>query len=288
MKVFLTGASGFIGSHVAVALVRAGHEVTALSRSPLPYSLEGVTPVVGDLQDPASYIEDLQGHAAVLHCALLWDEEPTEFVLKDPRASVALFRAASQTRIGQILYTSSMAVHRPFSGVITPDSPLWPDGYYGACKACAEAFLFAFSHQTSMRCNIIRPGLVVGGPAVAGAKVNPVRQMVEWVQNARDSECILVPGGGRQFIGAADLARLYVAILESDKNRAIYLAESTECVPWTEVATEIVIAANSQSPISVIGEEEPFRTDVSAMRDDFGLSFTARSAVKEHIQALLG
>src|SRR5690349_18405212 len=60
MRVFLTGATGYVGSAVLDAFVRAGHRVTALVRhsstsSDAP-SRPGVEPVVGDLSNPASYI----------------------------------------------------------------------------------------------------------------------------------------------------------------------------------------------------------------------------------------
>jgi NAD dependent epimerase/dehydratase family enzyme len=59
MRIFLTGATGYVGSAVLDALVRAGHEVTALVRDPEKgdgVGLRGVKPIMGELSKPASYV----------------------------------------------------------------------------------------------------------------------------------------------------------------------------------------------------------------------------------------
>ena len=58
MRIFLTGATGYIGSAVLDAMLRAGHDVTALVRDPEKaerVALRGVQPVIGELSKPASF-----------------------------------------------------------------------------------------------------------------------------------------------------------------------------------------------------------------------------------------
>ena len=73
MKVFVTGASGFLGSAVAKAAAAAGHEVLALHRpaSRLTYAdaTPGVTPVAGDLRQAGPWRDALGQADAVIHCA---------------------------------------------------------------------------------------------------------------------------------------------------------------------------------------------------------------------------
>src|SRR6266536_3239171 len=72
MRIFLTGATGYIGSAVLDALLRAGNEVTALVRDPEKaerVSLRGVQPVIGDLAKPASYAASAEGCEAIIHTA---------------------------------------------------------------------------------------------------------------------------------------------------------------------------------------------------------------------------
>ena len=73
MRIFLTGATGYIGSAVLDALLRGGHEVTALVRDPEKaerVSRRGVQPVIGELSKPASYAAAAEGADAIVHTAL--------------------------------------------------------------------------------------------------------------------------------------------------------------------------------------------------------------------------
>ena len=75
MKVFVAGATGFIGRASCRALVAAGHEVHGLARDPIKAdSLErdGITPVVGSLDDPASFARGAERPEAIVHLAATW------------------------------------------------------------------------------------------------------------------------------------------------------------------------------------------------------------------------
>src|SRR5882672_7242927 len=72
MRIFLTGATGYVGSAVLDALLRAGHEVDALVRTPEKVeqvSLRGVHPLVGDLTDPATYAAAAEESDRIIHTA---------------------------------------------------------------------------------------------------------------------------------------------------------------------------------------------------------------------------
>ena len=73
MKVFLTGATGYVGSAVLDALLRGGHQVTALVRDPdkaEQVSRRGVCPVLGDLRSPATYTSQAETCDGAIHAAL--------------------------------------------------------------------------------------------------------------------------------------------------------------------------------------------------------------------------
>ena len=72
MRIFLTGATGYIGSKILEALLRAGHQITALVRTPQAadaLASRGVTPVLGDLKTVKSYRAASDGFDSYVHIA---------------------------------------------------------------------------------------------------------------------------------------------------------------------------------------------------------------------------
>jgi UDP-glucose 4-epimerase len=296
MKVFITGGMGFVGSHVVLELLQRGDEVTILARNPnkIPAFLvtPGISVIEGGLGDYKAIRAALPGHDACIHIALIWEEAPTELELKDTIASVSLFQAAADAGVEHLIYTSSTAVHRPFKPSMNEGDRIAPDDHYGATKAASEAFLSAFSHQTGMRCNTIRPGPTVGRPAIDGAPVNCDRRFQDIVRAAVRGEDIRVARGyGRQMIGAGDLAKVYSAVLHSGVNRETYLATARNFTSWEQIAEDAVVLAGSTS--RVIAEETglamaPNVFDVGKIEREFGLVFDSRLSIREYLKYLIG
>ncbi|WP_216907398.1 NAD(P)-dependent oxidoreductase [Synechococcus sp. CCY 0621] len=154
MRLFLTGGTGFIGSHVLAAALAAGHEVRALRRSPAS------APVIplpcqpqwceGDLLTlPAS---DLEGVEAVLHLAsagvspkqVPW----AELVQANVAGSLRLLELAAAAGVRRCVVTGTSHEYgnaaRRFAA-IPPDAPLEPLSAYGASKAAAFQLLRTFA-----------------------------------------------------------------------------------------------------------------------------------------------
>ncbi len=295
MRVFVTGGTGFIGAHLVVELLKGGDEVTLFARDPgkIPAfrTMPGVSFIEGSLDDERRFLSSLSGHDACIHNALYWEDAPTELQLKDTRAAVSLFAAAGAAGVGKLLYTSSTAVHRPFRSQMDEETRICPSDYYGASKACAETFLFAISHQFDMHCNIVRPGPTVDAAAVVGAPVKADPRLLDLIKAARRHEDLRVPRyEGRQLIGAADLAKVYSAILHSDVNRQTYLAVATNFTTWEQIAWQVVnaLGANSQ----VVAEDggapmEPPMFSASKIEREFGLTFESHEALRRHVHHLV-
>jgi uncharacterized protein YbjT (DUF2867 family) len=103
--VLVTGASGFIGSHLAQALVEAGHEVRAMTRHPETYDGAG-EPVAGDVSDPDSLKQAMHGvHAAYY---LVHSLDSDDFEEKDAEAALNFGGAAAGAEVGQIIYLGGL------------------------------------------------------------------------------------------------------------------------------------------------------------------------------------
>jgi dihydroflavonol-4-reductase len=115
MKVFLTGATGFVGSHVARQYVGAGAELRLLTRATSKLAaIEGLAAeaVVGDLRQPESLRTAIRGCDALVHVAAdyrLWVRDPKEMYTANVDGTRELLRIAREEGVSKVVYTSSVA-----------------------------------------------------------------------------------------------------------------------------------------------------------------------------------
>jgi UDP-glucose 4-epimerase len=307
MNVFLTGGTGFIGSHVALALVRHGHKVTILARTrhkvPALLATAGLEIVEGDLGDLDLLARLVSGKGACIHVALKYSEKAGHEVLRDDTLpTVFLAGAAAKAGVASFIYTSSTSANDSlYLGGQDPwDEPIQtvtartkqhPATFYGATKAASENFLTAQSHLSPMRVNIVRPGYTFGNPVVEGGSIESDARFRAIAQNAAAGRPIdVIKNDGTQFIWAGDLAKLYAAILGSSLTRRTYFGLSKRFVTWQAIALEAVKRCGSRSPVHV--EDKGWSDagtvwDVSDMKRDFGLEFDPWEKIQEHLDYLI-
>jgi dihydroflavonol-4-reductase len=149
MKVFLTGASGFVGHHVAKALAAEGADLRLLVRKTSNLkNLEGIRGEthVGDLAEPESIRLAFGDCDAVMHVAAdyrLWIPDPAAMYKANVDGTRELLRLAHEARVPRFVYTSSVAtMHFRTDGmVINEDTPVSLDdmvGHYKRSKFMAE------------------------------------------------------------------------------------------------------------------------------------------------------
>ena len=172
MKIFLTGATGFVGHHVAKALAAQGAEPRLLVRKTSNLkNLEGIDgeTVVGDLARPETYTSSLAGCDAVMHVAAdyrLWIRDPDTMYRINVDGTRELLRAAREAGVRRVVYTSSVAtMHFRTDGiVINEDTPvLMSDmvGHYKRSKFMAEREAIAAA-QDGQQVMILNPTTPIG------------------------------------------------------------------------------------------------------------------------------
>jgi dihydroflavonol-4-reductase len=115
MKAFVTGATGFVGSHVARVLAEQGADLRLLIRSNSdPKNIQGLRAdrVVGDLRDPASIEKAMAGCDVAFHVAAdyrLWVREPEQMYRANVEGTRAILAAARKNSVRRVVYTSSVA-----------------------------------------------------------------------------------------------------------------------------------------------------------------------------------
>ncbi len=118
MRAFVTGATGFVGGHVAQALSRAGWRLRLLRRpSSRVDHLKGLDAefVTGDLADPEGLREGLEGCDALVHVAAdyrLWIPDPEAMLRVNVEGTRALLRLAREAGVRRVVHTSSVATLR--------------------------------------------------------------------------------------------------------------------------------------------------------------------------------
>lgn len=185
MKVLITGSSGFIGAAVTRAVVAKGDEVRVLIRpTSSPKNLEGlpVETIQGDLQDPVSLKRAITGCEGLYHVAAhyaLWDQDPSIFYAINVEGTKNLFRAARESGVQRIVYTSTIgAIGLPDEGGLGNEA-LFPSlaqlaGDYKRSKFLAEQEVLRMA-QEGLPVVIVNPTAPVG---VRDVKPTPTGQII--------------------------------------------------------------------------------------------------------------
>lgn len=305
MKIVLTGGTGFIGSHVLMQLVNDGHDVTVLARNPhkVPYfeTINRVKILPIGMHDYEAIPTALVGADAVVHVALsMVGTTAYDILMSDTADTVFLATEAAKAGVSKFVYTASTAV---VDSVYASSNPVCinkdeklvtiskrhdPCTYYGATKAASEDFLFSIAGETSMNVSIIRPGYTFGNPVVPGAYTQPDNRFETIVKNAiQGFDIEVIKNDGTQFIWADDIALVYACVLRSTSTKNTYYAMSKQFVTWEQIAHDAVNVCNSSSRIVVRDQgwsNKPVLFDVSDIKNDFGLEFSAYPHIESHIQ----
>lgn len=167
MKIFVTGGSGFLGSHLVDSLVEKGHHVTALARSRA--SAEklrsmGAQIVEGSLSDIGTWETNLHGHDVVIHCASpvvfwgAWQKFEHEIVY----ATRELLAASDRQKVRRFIHVSSESVLQDKEPLLNINEsfpyPAEPNSAYGKAKMLAEQAIL--QTRTSVERIILRPTFI--------------------------------------------------------------------------------------------------------------------------------
>ena len=167
----VTGASGFVGSAVARALVARGDRVRVLVRATSPRrNLEdlGAEIVQGDMRDPADARRAAEGARHVFHVAAdyrLWARDPEEIVRNNLAGTNAVMQAALAAGVERVVYTSSVATLSLDKIPADETQPLTPEGAIGAykrSKTAAERLVERMIAEQGLPAVIVNPSTPIG------------------------------------------------------------------------------------------------------------------------------
>jgi nucleoside-diphosphate-sugar epimerase len=231
MRVFLTGATGFVGTSVAGELIGAGHQVLGVARTDegaAALASRGVEPHRGDLTDAGSFIAGALACDATVHCAFIHDFSRFAENIEIEQQTVAAMLDALEGSGKPFIATSGMALLAP-GRVGAEDDKAPPQGRGATENMVREAA------DRGIRSAVIRLPPITH-EAGDGGFLPPLVGIAQ----EKGVSAYVGDGANRWPAGhRADAARLYRLALEKGEPGAAYHAVGDEGVPTREIATAI-------------------------------------------------
>ena len=241
MKVLITGATGYAGSHAAAAMQRAGHDVRVLVRDPAKaervFTMVGIADpeiVTGDITDAVAIEAAVDGCDAVVHAAAmvaLHRSEAAEAHTTNTRAAEIVLGAAARAGCDPIVHISSVSVLEQHHGRVDLDSPIrvGTSGGYSASKVDCE-WMARGMQAAGVPVVTVYPSGIIGPDAPALSVLHTAAQT--WIR------AMPMISSGINLIDVRDLARMITATIEPGHGPRRIMAGGTFTL-WRDLVDEI-------------------------------------------------
>jgi dTDP-glucose 4,6-dehydratase len=275
-KILITGADGFIGSHLTEALVRAGHDVRAFvlynsfnSWGWLDHcggDVKGKFEVfAGDVRDPNGVRAAMKGCDAVLHLAALIAipysyHSPDTYVDTNVKGTLNIVQAARDLGVTKVVHTSTSEVYGTARFVpITEEHPLQGQSPYSASKIGADQIAMSFYTSFNVPVVTIRP-FNTYGPRQSARAVIPT--IITQIANGKRQIKLGAIHPTRDFNYVADTVSGFIAALESDQGvgEVINLGSNFEVSIGD---TALTIAEVMGAQIEILTDDQRLRPEKS-------------------------
>jgi len=273
-KILVTGADGFIGSHLTEELVRQGHDVRAFvlynsfnswgwldqSEPEIKKSLDIFS---GDIRDPHGVKEAIKGCDVVLHLAALIAipysyHSPDTYIDTNVKGTLNVVQAARELGVEKVVHTSTSEVYGTARFVpITEEHPLQGQSPYSASKIGADQIAMSFFTSFNTPVAIIRPFNTYGPRQSARAVIPTI--ITQIASGARKIKLGSVHPT-RDFNYVSDTVRGFMAIAESDRSVGEVINVGSNF--------EISIGDAVRSIADIMGADIEIKTDNSRLRPD--------------------
>ncbi|MBI5637153.1 MAG: SDR family NAD(P)-dependent oxidoreductase [Nitrospinae bacterium] len=275
-RILVTGADGFIGSHLTESLVRQGHNVRAfvLYNSFNSWGwLDHCAPDVknqfevfaGDIRDPHGVKEAMKGCDAVLHLAALIAipysyHSPDTYVDTNVKGTLNVMQAARELGVKRVVHTSTSEVYGTARFVpITEEHPLQGQSPYSATKIAADQLAYSFYTSFGLPVVIARP-FNTYGPRQSARAVIPT--IITQIANGRRQVKLGAISPTRDFNFVQDTVAGFIAALNSNQG----LGEVVNFGSNFEISigdTARVIAEVMGAEIEILTDEQRLRPERS-------------------------
>lgn len=231
-KILVTGADGFIGSHLTETLIRQGYNVKAfvlynafnswgwLDDSPAEIK-KNLDVFAGDIRDPHGVRKAMEGCDAVLNLAALIAipysyHSPDTYIDTNVKGALNVVQAARELGVAKVVQTSTSEVYGTAQFVpITEEHPLHGQSPYSASKIGADQIAMSFYNAFNTPVAIIRP-FNTYGPRQSARAVIPT--IITQIANGKRRIKLGALSPTRDFNFVKDTVRGFIRVMESDKS----------------------------------------------------------------------
>lgn len=205
-KIVVTGAAGFLGSHIADALTDAGHQVILLDLVKSPFLRREQEMITGDIRDFDFVRTSLKGADAVYHLAALADlndakTKPLETVDINIRGTVNILEACRENNVKRILFGSSVYVYSQHGG------------FYRCSKQACENYIEEYQNRYGLDYTVLRYG------SLYGTRTDETNGVYRLLKQFMTENSVHYHGGKedkREYIHVEDAAKLSVQALDDN------------------------------------------------------------------------
>jgi len=294
-KVLITGADGFLGSHLTESLVREGFSVRAfvmynsfnswgwLDHAPAEIK-ESIEIFAGDIRDPHGVSEAIRGCDAVLHLAALIAipysyHSPDTYIDTNVKGTLNVLQAARQLGVKRVIHTSTSEVYGTAQFVpITEEHPLQGQSPYSASKIGADQLAYSFYSSFDLPVVIARP-FNTYGPRQSARAVIPT--VITQIASGSKQLKLGAVTPTRDFSYVQDTVGAFIATLKSDKglgevvnfgsNFEISISDVVALIA-EKMNVKIDIASDTERMRPLNSEVERLWADNSKVKELFGWS----------------
>jgi dihydroflavonol-4-reductase len=243
----VTGATGFLGWHVARLLVERGHRVRALSRQDGPVAALDAETVRGDLRDSASLERAVAGCRYVFHVAAdyrLWVRDPHDMYRSNVEGTRQLLRAAQNAGVEKIVYTSTVGCIGVPAGALgdeqQPTNLAGMQGPYKRTKYLAELAVLELARE-GVPVTIVNPTAPVGERDI---KPTPTGKVILDFLKGKMPAFV---DTGLNLVDVHDCARGHLLALEHGRTGERYILGS-ENLDLREILARLAALTNRKAP----------------------------------------
>jgi UDP-glucose 4-epimerase len=244
-KILVTGASGFLGSHIADALSDLGHQVTVFDLHESPYLRADQSFIKGDVRAAEALLEQTKGFDVIYHLAALADlnaakSKPMETVAINIQGTVNLLEAARVNGIKRFVFGSTVYVYSR------------EGGFYRCSKQACENYVEEFQKRYGLDYTILRYG------SLYGPRTDMANGLYRLLKTYMEQDKMEHSGSStdqRDYIHVYDAARLSAGILDAQYANKQYILTGNDRLQLADLYKMFGEILNKKVAVRFLGDE---------------------------------